>query len=313
MRIETGTILFMTPERVPTMEFISMVCDTKGAFIFRAPPLSYVSNIYYLPFAGIVWGCSVLLVIIGATIVYSTYVLPTCNRRYNPTAVSEVILLAVGAVCQMGTHLAPKLISGRISTVSSDWDRCKCIFRQDPLLQFTLLIGLLFIFTSYTANIVALLQSTTKTIRTLDDLLHSEMEIAVQDAPYNRYFFPLMKGSTQAALYQLKIAPSSEPARFFNLTYGVELLRKVYSCDMLSWCWEIFAFIVFTGSLRFFRWTRIRLRSHWANIFWKRKMRLNRSEISGYGQSMVCDQEALIAERNFKSQVSFTILTSKTK
>lgn len=97
-----------------------MVADTSAAFIFRAPPLSYVSNIYYLPFAGIVWGCAILLVIIGATIVYSTFALPKCNRNYYATAVSEVVLLAAGTVSQMGTHLPTKMLSGKISTVSGD-------------------------------------------------------------------------------------------------------------------------------------------------------------------------------------------------
>lgn len=97
------------------------------------------------------------------------------------------------------------------------------------LLQFALLVGLLFIYTSYTANIVALLQSTTKSIKTLDDLLHSEMSFAVQDTPYNRHFFPIMKGPTRVAIYQTKIAPQNEPPRFYNLTYGIDLLRQVYS------------------------------------------------------------------------------------
>lgn len=109
----------MTAERIPQMEFITSVA-TSAAFIFRAPPLSYVSNIYYLPFAGIVWGCVILLVIIGATIVYSTFALPKCNKNYYTTAVSEVVLLAAGTVSQMGTHLPPKMLSGKISTVSGD-------------------------------------------------------------------------------------------------------------------------------------------------------------------------------------------------
>lgn len=119
--MRTGTVLFMTPERVAVMEFISMATKTEAKFIFRAPPLSYVSNIYYLPFAGIVWGCSILLVFIGATIIYSTYVLPKSSRWRYTSAVSEVILLSAGLVTQMGTHSEPKKVSGRISTVS--WDR----------------------------------------------------------------------------------------------------------------------------------------------------------------------------------------------
>lgn len=238
----------MTPERVSVMEFISMPVKTQCSFVFRAPPLSYVSNIYYLPFAGIVWGCSILLVFIGATIIYSTYVLPESSRWRTTSAVSEVILLAAGTVTQMGTHVEPKKLSGRISTVSCDWAFALPLAAITGVcLQFALLISLLFIYTSYTANIVALLQSTTTSIRTLDDLLHSEMKFAVQDTPYNRYFFPRMKGSTRVALYQTKIAPPNEPPRFFNLTHGIDLLREVskihcsqFCCDV-NGCFPLFA------------------------------------------------------------------------
>lgn len=93
--------------------------------------------------------------------------------------------------------------------------------------QFTALMCLLFIFTSYTAKIVALLQSTTNSIRTLEDLLNSQMGFAVQDTPYNRHFFPLTEGHVQTTLYKTKIAPPGEEPRFFNLTYGVERIRQV--------------------------------------------------------------------------------------
>lgn len=95
------------------------------------------------------------------------------------------------------------------------------------LIQFTALMCLLFVFTSYTANIVALLQSTTNSIRTLEDLLRSGMEFAVQDTPYNRHFFPLTSGSAQVEIYNTKIAPPGEEPKFYNLTYGVGRMREV--------------------------------------------------------------------------------------
>lgn len=52
-----------------------------------------------------------------------------------------------------------------------------------------LLIASLSLYTSYTANIVALLQSTTDSIKTLSDLLHSSITLGVLDIVYYRYFF----------------------------------------------------------------------------------------------------------------------------
>ena len=43
-----------------------------------------------------------------------------------------------------------------------------------------------FIFTSYTASIVALLQSTSKIIQTLSDLLNSNMDLGVEDTNHTQ-------------------------------------------------------------------------------------------------------------------------------
>lgn len=80
---------------------------------------------------------------------------------------------------------------------------------------------------SYTANIVALLQTTTERISTLEDVLNSDMEVAVQDTPFNKEFIPLITGDAQIRLYQTKIAPPGEDPKFVNLTYGIEKLRQV--------------------------------------------------------------------------------------
>lgn len=87
---------------------------------------------------------------------------------------------------------------------------------------------LLFVITSYTASIVALLQSTSKTINTLEDVLNSDMEVGVQDTTYNRHFIPIITGDTQIKLYQTKISPPGQEPHFYNLTYGIERVRKVY-------------------------------------------------------------------------------------
>lgn len=108
-----GTIMFMIPERVHHIEFLSMINPTRGIFIFRTPPLSYISNIYYLPFAKIVWFCLIALVIISTYLIYLTFKV-TKENGLNP---SDYFLFAIGTVCQMGSHLKLKHPSGRIATV----------------------------------------------------------------------------------------------------------------------------------------------------------------------------------------------------
>lgn len=80
---------------------------------------------------------------------------------------------------------------------------------------------------SYTANIVALLQSTTNKISTLDDVLNSNMEVAVQDTPFNRQFLPSITGDVQIRMYQTKIAPAGKEPNLVNLTTGIEKVRQV--------------------------------------------------------------------------------------
>lgn len=78
---------------------------------------------------------------------------------------------------------------------------------------------------------MALLQSTTKSISTLEDVLNSEMEVGVQDTPYNRHFMPLTTGDVQTRLYTTKIAPSGDQPNFYNLSYGIEKVRQVHNCN----------------------------------------------------------------------------------
>jgi hypothetical protein len=54
-----------------------------------------------------------------------------------------------------------------------------------------LFITVIFLYTAYSACIVALLQSSTNSIRTLKDLLDSGLTLAVEEAVYNRHYFPV--------------------------------------------------------------------------------------------------------------------------
>lgn len=108
-----GTSLFAVPDRVGVFEYATMVTPTKTRFLFRAPPLSYVANIYYLPFKTTVWIGSGVVVLFACLVTYQAI-----KRNSEETArASDIILLGIGAICQMGSQLETKLLSAKISTV----------------------------------------------------------------------------------------------------------------------------------------------------------------------------------------------------
>lgn len=109
-----GTSSFMLPDRVDKFEFVSMVVPTLASFIFRPPPLSHVANIYYLPFKGTVWACSGLLVIMACFVIYQAV---SRHRSDDTSRISDIALLGVGAICQMGGRVETKFLSTKISTV----------------------------------------------------------------------------------------------------------------------------------------------------------------------------------------------------
>lgn len=94
--------------------------------------------------------------------------------------------------------------------------------------QYTLLLSALFIFTSYSANIVALLQSTTKSIRNVEDLLKFKIELGVEDISYSRFYFPRQTDPIKKQIYEKKIANKNDKfERFYNISYGIRRMQTV--------------------------------------------------------------------------------------
>lgn len=230
-----GTSCFITDERIGVYEFITMLTPTKTKFIFRAPTLSFVTNIYYLPFQAHVWISLVALVIISCSVIYYTY--RVSNMRSHSLEVlrpSDMLLFGISSICQMGTHREPKYFSGKVATVFMLFDATffhRFVHTLKRHFQIFFVFGLIFVYTSYTANIVSLLQSTTKSIRTLEDLYHSDLGFGVEDTPYNKNYFQISRpGTIQRKIYEKKIVPPNKESKFMNMSYGVSLMRNVSGC-----------------------------------------------------------------------------------
>lgn len=81
-------------------------------------------------------------------------------------------MIVYGALCQQGSAKTPNSVTGRI-------------------IMAIAFIILMFLYVSYSANIVALLQSPSNQIKTLRDLYESKIDSSVEDTVYNRHYFPV--------------------------------------------------------------------------------------------------------------------------
>ncbi|XP_046744265.1 probable glutamate receptor [Diprion similis] len=214
-----GTALFFTQERTDVIQYISLYTPTRAKFIFRRPPLSYVSNVFVLPFRPTVWIASIVFLILVSVLLYVAWkwewhATPTEVREKllltGNTArisLSDNILIIIGAVSQQGSTFEPRRFSTRI-------------------IVLMLFIALLSLYTSYTANIVALLQSSTGSINTLDKLLRSSLKIGVADNVYNRYYFSTFQDPVRKAIYEQKVVPKGQKPAWMSMEEGVRRLRK---------------------------------------------------------------------------------------
>lgn len=125
----------------------------------------------------------------------------------------DIATFILGAICQQGTHLRIPTTSGRIVVV-------------------TAFLATLFFFTSYSASIVALLQSPSTFIKSLDDLIASPLSVGFHEAGYAR-FIVRANYSGVSEVYEKKVQPLGKAGWIYDPFVGVERVRT-----------ELFAFQV---------------------------------------------------------------------
>lgn len=185
-----ATALFFIAERVSVIEYISRSSTATSGFIFLSPKLSYTSNLYVLPFERLLWISSLVLVLILTLclllpVIFELRAIAPSEVRVNSIflrldmkifllqnqcSVSDVPIIIFGAMCQQSSGLIPNSIAGRMIMILS-------------------FITLMFLFVSYSANIVALLQSPSNQIKTLQDLYETKLDFSILDTVYNRHYF----------------------------------------------------------------------------------------------------------------------------
>ncbi|XP_058832109.1 glutamate receptor ionotropic, kainate glr-3-like [Topomyia yanbarensis] len=204
-----GTALFFTADRIKQIDYLSMTTKTRIKFIFRSPKLSITDNVFLLPFNGSVWLCIISFIILSAILLliimlvefrYTTVCYP---GDFRPNLL-DTIMNMFGASCQQGSYLDPKSLPARCLILLS-------------------LIILMFLYASYSANIVALLQSPSSKIRTLQDLLNSALGVGAQDIVYNKYYITHETEPIRKAIYERKMKNHNG---FIPLDEGIKKIRE---------------------------------------------------------------------------------------
>ncbi|XP_023934974.2 ionotropic receptor 75a-like [Bicyclus anynana] len=208
--LELGvTSMFLRGDRWRVLHFCAETVELRGNFLFRQPARSAVSNVFVLPFSRGVWRA---LAAVGGAAAALLALCGLLARRGTPDAAAQRLTLlesftfAVGTICQQGSDLSPSLLSARV-------------------LMFCTLLASLFVFTSYSAKIVAILQAPSDALQTLADLTHSPMDLGVQETTYKRVYFAESTDPVTQALYRRKLLPLGERA-YLSVVDGIARVRS---------------------------------------------------------------------------------------
>ncbi|XP_032690856.1 protein PTHB1-like [Odontomachus brunneus] len=215
--IDIGTSMYFLTSRLNVAEYIQLYTRTGTCFVFRRPLLSTVKNIFALPFERNVWIAIAVFILLVVCLLYLSTIWEY-NRdssrksasyygQYNskPT-IDDSLLVILGAFAQQGYSYEPYRVVTRVTILM-------------------LLLASLSLYAAYTANIVGLLQSTTDSIKTPKDLLHSPLSLGVQDTVYNRHYFKSFQDPVRKAIMQKKIEPKGRKHEWMNLEEGVRRIR----------------------------------------------------------------------------------------
>lgn len=201
--------MMMTKERLDVIDYVSDVSNMRFLFIFRQPPLSYVENVYTLPFDTWVW-------IVGSLTLFMTillfYIITNCegkNLRYRnekssqtitmlQSKVPDIVLFEISALCQQGVESEPKSYAGRILTIFN-------------------FIFITFLYISYGAFIVALFQSTSNKLNSIEDFLRSNIKLGIENQPYNIYYFTVSLLPQKNSHTDYFFSKTKEPNKSFYL------------------------------------------------------------------------------------------------
>ncbi|KAF9407746.1 hypothetical protein HW555_012337, partial [Spodoptera exigua] len=207
-RAELGTNLVITEERLDVVSYTDSLAPFKVRFIFRQPPLPYVTNIFTMPFSTNVWVAMFVCAVVGTITVYlaAKWEAKVRTGQTQVNGFGDAMLLTVSAISQQGCAMEPRKLSGR-------------------MMVFVLFTALMALYAAYSANIVVLLQAPSDSIRSLPQLANAKITLAANDVDYNHFVLKTYNNQVRKSIYK-RIDPEMGQKHFYNLDDGVERIRQ---------------------------------------------------------------------------------------
>nr|XP_019531056.2 uncharacterized protein LOC109402795 [Aedes albopictus] len=174
----------MRSERMEVADFTIVTLLLKTCVIFKQPPLSLVSNIFELPFSGEVW-LSCLGFILICWVIMMSFRFYSKQELLTP---GDALTFIIGTMCQQDIYLTAH-------------------FNSTKFLFFVAKLASFFIFTAYSATIIALLQSPSRAITSIDDLTASPLKVGAMETVYIWVYFTEAKDVQVQKLFRKKIKP----------------------------------------------------------------------------------------------------------
>ncbi|CAH1991297.1 unnamed protein product [Acanthoscelides obtectus] len=166
--------LFVRVDRGTVIEYGRKTWSLRSAFIFRRPKIKGSADVYLKPLSTSIW---ILTLVVAALIVISLKLSTTGEKRSSylgkatDNSLGLFVINTVAAFCQQGLTAVPHFLSGRIIILS--------------LFLFSLII-----YQFYSASLVShLLIQPKSNIKTVKDILHSNMKVGCEDILYNKDYF----------------------------------------------------------------------------------------------------------------------------
>ncbi|CAD0203326.1 unnamed protein product [Chrysodeixis includens] len=203
-----GAPVFFRIDRGEHVQYISEVWMSRHSFIFRHPkyPRGFYT-IYTRPLSDVVWYCVVALLVVTALVLWGMLVVQNNTGDNEDSSLSFAGLVIWGAICQQAVTMNREATSTK-------------------LVIFLTFVYTVTLYQYYNATIVSsLLLEPPRDIRTLKDLLHSDLKAGAHDIVYDRDYFKRTTDPIAIMLYQKKMAMSPHN-NFFTPEEGIAMVKK---------------------------------------------------------------------------------------